>query len=87
MQIAKCTWMQTFMWHCGNGDWSMHCFLPVHVSVGYSCKYGADFITKSKQSPKQCLWNEILSQHRIRHYDRIEYIFRLQNRHHQLLFK
>jgi len=32
-----------------------------------------------------CLRKEIFSQHRIRHQDLTEYIFRLQSRHHQLV--
>jgi len=36
---------------------------------------------------QHCLWEEVLSQHRIRHQDLSEYIFRLQSRHHQLLFQ
>jgi len=74
---------------------SLH-VVNVHVMAQLTTSIGSKFawlfkpkVAKDCSARKKwhCLPKEILSQQRIRHFDRIEYMLHLRSRHHQLLFK
>jgi len=85
-RIAKITsdTMDYKTWRSFENSWRNLTFI-VSLKRCVTClTINKQLILIKQRVAEDCLWKEISSQHRIRHLDLTEYIFRLQSRHHQL---